>query len=339
MNTASLQSTRDLVDTPPAKRAGRGLLRWGGLLLVLLTALASAGWVYETRSEAAEAGRYPPPGQLVDVGGYRLHINCQGTGSPTVIVDAGLGDWSTAWSLVQPQLARETKTCTYDRAGSGWSDPGPRPRTAAAFSSELHTVLARANVEGPYVLVGHSMGGLTMQLFASQYRSEVVGLVLVDSMHPGEPARPASDVRTPVPAPFGLGTLVRGLGHLGVARVLAGPLGSAPDELSREDAGASVAFGVRPVHLEAFLDEFLGITEGAAWAAEVRTLGDLPVTVLSRATQKSDAKWQAQQAGLLSLSTNSRQLISKASDHAIQLESPAEVVDAVLEVVITVRSQ
>src|SRR3712207_9386654 len=98
-------------------------------------------------------------GQMVDVGGYHLHINCVGTGSPTVVIDAGLGDWSASWSSgVQPEAARSTRVCAYDRAGMGWSERGPLPRTAERFAEELHTLLRNANISGPYVLVGHSAG-------------------------------------------------------------------------------------------------------------------------------------------------------------------------------------
>jgi pimeloyl-ACP methyl ester carboxylesterase len=112
---------------------------------------------------------------LVDVGGYQLHINCTGAGSPTVIIDAGLGDWSTVWAWVQPDVAKATRVCTYDRAEYGWSNPGPLPRNAEQFARELYTLLHNANIPGPYVMVGHSLGGLTARVFTGMYPSEVVG--------------------------------------------------------------------------------------------------------------------------------------------------------------------
>ena len=132
--------------------------------------------------EAADARAYPPPGQMVDVGGYRLHINCTGAGSPTVVIDAGLGDWSSMWGFVQPGVAKTTRVCTYDRAGAGWSDQGPLPRDARQFAKELHTLLQNANIPGPYVMVGHSMGGLPVRVFTHEYAAEVAGVVLIDSM-------------------------------------------------------------------------------------------------------------------------------------------------------------
>src|SRR5690349_17168655 len=166
-------------------RWGRGCFRWLGAGLASLLGLLLVGYIYEPMAEAADAKIYLPPGQLVDVDGHRLHINCMGTGSPTVVIEAGLGDWSTSWAgYVQPEVAKTTRVCTYDRAGLGWSDASSLPSDAAQFAKELHTLLQNANVPGPYVMVGHSLGGLIVRIFAHDYASEVAGVVLVDSMNP-----------------------------------------------------------------------------------------------------------------------------------------------------------
>ncbi len=144
-------------NAPASKRRGRGCSRWLGAGLASLLGLLLVGYIYEPMAEAADAKAYPPPGELVDVGGYRLHINCTGSGSPTVVIEAGLGDWSTSWGFVQPEVAKTTQVCTYDRAGMGWSEAGPLPRDAAQFAKELHTLLQSANIPGPYVMVGHSL--------------------------------------------------------------------------------------------------------------------------------------------------------------------------------------
>src|SRR5262249_47184760 len=157
-------------------------------------------------------------------GGYRLHINCVGAGGPTVVIEAGWGDWSASWgSWVQPEVAKSAKVCVYDRAGMGWSEAGPLPRTAERFARELHTLVHNAKVTGPYVLVGHSSGGLTMRLFAHEYATEVTGVVLIDSMNPKEAksmgaARPTqANGRT---SDLSLYTLPA---RLGLMRLLAGP--------------------------------------------------------------------------------------------------------------------
>src|SRR3989337_877218 len=145
------------------------------LLVVLLLALGTA--IAGAIAKSNLAKQYPAPGQLVDVGGYKMHINCTGQGSPTVILAAGSLEYSLFLALVQPDVARFTRVCSYDRAGYGWSEPSPHPRTANTMVEELHTLLVNAKVEGPYVLVGHSLGGMHMRVVAHNYPDEVVGLI------------------------------------------------------------------------------------------------------------------------------------------------------------------
>ena len=205
------------VDSP--KRHVRGRFRWLGGAIVLVLGVILAGAIYESVSETADIRAYPPPGQMVDVGGYRLHINCTGEGSPTVVIESGWGDSSASWGWVQPEVAKTTRICTYDRAGMGWSEASPQPRTAREYAKELHTLLAKANEPGPYVLVGHSMGGFTVIVYAHDYPAEVSGLVLVDAQD-----LPTSDVATPQPAPKPGGTSLPSLlARIGLVRLLAGP--------------------------------------------------------------------------------------------------------------------
>ena len=319
------------------KRRGRG---WrvclGGMVAVLL-GLMVLGALYESLAEAADRRAYPAPGWLVDVGGYRLHINCAGTGGPTVVIDAGAGDWSASWSSwVQPGVAKTTRVCTYDRAGMGWSDPGPLPRTAGRFADELHTLLQRAGIPGPYVLVGHSSGGLTVRLFAHSYPAEVAGVVLIDSMNPrpGTPAAPA----TPPQARAGDLSLLTLPARIGVLRLLAGPL-RLKSGLSPEMADAYVAYSVAPRQLQtSLLDENAGIGSSLAQASAVTSLGDLPLIVVSRGLA-SDADWQRLQADLLRLSSRSEQRFADRSGHNVQIDQPEAVVGAIVAMVERVRGQ
>ena len=159
------------------RRIGMAFL---GLIVVLL-ALAVPGAIYQAIATELAERPYPPPGEMVDVGGYSLHINCVGQGSPTVILDAGSGLFSAQWVRVQRQVSDTTRVCAYDRAGMGWSEMGPDPRDAKQITGELHTLLGKAGIEGPYVLVGHSFGGMYMQTYAARYPDEVAGVALVDS--------------------------------------------------------------------------------------------------------------------------------------------------------------
>jgi len=272
------------------------------------------------------------------VGGYRLHINCVGTGSPTVVIEAGLGDWSASWSRwVQPEAAKTTRVCTYDRAGRGWSEAGPLPRTAARFAQELHTLLQHAHIPGPYVLVGHSLGGLPVRVFAHEYAAEVAGVVLIDSMHPRQ-AKPAASATPPqATAPASRLSIYTLPARIGLLRVLAGPL-QLKAGLSPEVANAYVAFSVTPRSIQTQLDEGTGMPESLAQAGAVTSFGTIPLIVLSRGLDR-DQDWQRMQTELLHLSSHSHHLIADQSGHNIQLDQPAAAVGAIVQMVEQIRRQ
>src|SRR5258706_276836 len=153
-----------------------------GAASILLAAFLAA-WIFLAYTKAGLAREFPPPGELVDIGGYRLHLHCLGTGRPTVVLEAGLNEFSLAWTQVQDETAKLTRVCAYDRAGFGWSDRGTLARTGANMVRELHALLGRARIEAPVVLVGHSFGGLLAREYVRAYPDEVAGLVLVDAVH------------------------------------------------------------------------------------------------------------------------------------------------------------
>ena len=155
---------------------------------VLLVLLAAASW----QEVAPRVNAAPQPGILIDIGGHRLHIHCQGSGSPTVVLEAGMSGWSVDWARVQPEVSRHTRTCAYDRAGYGWSDEAPGLRSSAQVAKELRALLAGSAIEEPIVLVGHSLGGLHAQMFARTYPASVAGLVLIDSVHRDQSDRMAA---------------------------------------------------------------------------------------------------------------------------------------------------
>ena len=320
---------------PASKRRGRGCLFWLGASLAALLGLVLVGYIFEPFAEAADAKAYPPPGQLVDVGGYRMHINCTGTGSPTVVIDAGLGDWSTSWGeYVQPEVAKTTRVCTYDRAGMGWSEAGPPPRDAAQFARELHTLLQNANVPGPYVMVGHSLGGLTVRVFVHEYAAEVAGVVLIDSMNPNRFNRTSPDVLAQSRSqsqPFSFAAM---LSRLGVARLLVKLPFIAPRVSANDDAYYSRY--IRTQSLQATTNESQGMPASGAEASAVQSFGDLPLIVLT-ARLNNDGSWQDWQKELLQLSSNSRQLFAENSGHNVQLDEPDAAIAAITQMVRQVR--
>jgi pimeloyl-ACP methyl ester carboxylesterase len=312
-------------------RRGRGCMIWLGGVLAVLLILILAGWVYEPLAEAADAKAYPPPGQLVDVGGYRLHINCSGSGSPTVVIESGWGDMSASWGWVQPEVAKTTRICTYDRAGMGWSEASPEPRTAREFAKELHTLLANANEPGPYVLVGHSLGGYTVRVYAQDYPQEVSGVVFIDPQN-----LPVSVNAAPTPAPkLGGFSLPALMARFGLSRLLSGPLGSI-ENLPEGDKQAYTAYAVTSRGAQTLTDELIGMSEGAAQARTVTTLGAMPLIVLSRG-KDMDAESAASQARYLQLSTAGQHLIAENSGHSIMIERPESAVAAILKMVEQVR--
>jgi hypothetical protein len=169
----------------------QGCMKWLSRIIlvaiVLPLGLLAIGFIYQTIASKSDWVRYPPPGELIDIGGYRLHLHCTGerrADQPIVVIEAGSGSSSPDWVLVQPEIARLVRVCTYDRAGLGWSDPGPQPRSAQQYASELQALLENAGEEPPYLFVAHSYGGHVVRIYTDQHPDDVVGMVLVDARLP-----------------------------------------------------------------------------------------------------------------------------------------------------------
>jgi hypothetical protein len=176
-----VSSTDSILSSPRSRLRSVGLMS-----LTLMLAAVVSGVLYQNFVLARERRANHMPGHLFDVGGFRMHIFCAGRQSPTVILDSGLGDSYIAWQNVQLEIAKFVEVCSYDRAGMGYSDPSSRPRTSRVFAEELHDLLLAAGLPPPYILVGHSMAGFNVRLYAAQYRHEVAGMVLVVASHPNQ---------------------------------------------------------------------------------------------------------------------------------------------------------
>lgn len=291
-------------------------------LSILLLLLASAA-----PRAIADSSFYdlPPPGRLVDLGGYRLHINCQGMGSPTVILDAGLGDWSSHWTAVQKLLQEDTRVCSYDRAGYGWSDPGPRPRDSQRIVTELHSLLEKADIAPPYLLVGHSFGGINMRLFASTYPSEAAGLVLVDASHPDSlPYR--RDAFGTGPATTSNQLMVSHYVEREEKNFPAEAVPAMQDNLLRTKASVTAR------------GEYRALGSSVKELMESHPFGDIPLTVVSRgrrewpAGEDGDEKeksWHQQQQELTHLSRLSLFIVAEQSGHHIHMDQPELVASLV----------
>ena len=235
------------------------------------------------------------------------------------VISAGLG-------LVQPEVAKTTRVCTYDRAGMGWSESSPEPRMAREYAKELHTLLAKANEPGPYVLVGHSMGGYTILVYAHDYPDEVSGLVLVDS----QALPPANTNPKPTPKP-GETSVVSLIARIGVMRLLAGPLGVDPGSAAGGEGSVYSLLG-DPSFCPNPVRRIRRHVRRGAQARAVTTLGALPLIVLS-AVLDDTPEHTASQTGFLKLSTNSQQRFAQQSGHRIMIEQPEAAVAAILQMV------
>jgi pimeloyl-ACP methyl ester carboxylesterase len=283
------------------------------------------------RGAAAKMRDYvPPPGRMIDVGGHRLHLVCLGEGTPAVVLESGLSDAWISWSKVQPELAKTTRVCAYDRAGIGYSEPGPIPRTSERIAGELRTVLQRAGIAPPYVLVGHSFGGLNVRMFAARYPGEVAGMVLVDSSHEEQWSRGGPELRRQ--AEDALERL-----HRRASRARAGePAGTIAPNLP-------VAVASRPAWHRALYEELRSLPESSRQVRATARPLDVPLVVVTagrtewtglsrRARAGMRTLWSELQASLARLSPQGTQVIATTSGHNVQREAPHIVIDAVRQV-------
>ncbi len=319
MNTTAAPLT-----VPTQAAAGRRvstlLKRIGLIVLTGLIGLAVVGFVYQTAATALDRRNYLAPGQLVDVGGRTMHLLCTGAnldGRPTVILEQGGGGNALAWFQVQPALAQTTRVCSYDRAGQGWSDPGPLPRDGAHIAQDLHTLLTAAGIPGPYVLAGHSYGGVFIRSYAAQYPADVAGLVLLDSAHPDQWTRtPEGEAEYANQSRLYGGGRV--LVRFGLLRIGPNPFAATPDTWPadlraewRALASTNRFWDTTAAESNAILD-----TMAQLRAAPPLPAG-LPLAVVTAGTNThADGDWRQYQAELAALSTNSVHVVLEGAAHA-----------------------
>jgi pimeloyl-ACP methyl ester carboxylesterase len=303
--------------------------RWTTRILIgLCTGLivaACSGATYQWISTRRELAETPPPGRLVDVGGHRLHIWCTGGGEPSVILETGLGGSTVGWGFVQPEVAGFTRVCSYDRAGLGYSDPGPSPRMPRRMARELEQLLDRSGIGGPWVLVAASSGGFMARLLASERSERVAGLVLVDD----------EDQAHEIPrlAPF-----VPVLSSIGALRLLGISFGPTPGSLAPSVRGFARATQFRAAGYQAAAAEILHIRESAAEVRSTRRELTIPLIVVTGA-RGADETWRHLQRDHVGLSRRGCQIIADQSGHVVPLEQPSVVVEAIRLIVDAVRER
>ena len=322
------------------------------VLVLLIFSLAVSGGVYQYVGTAIDATKHPPLGRLIDVGGYQLHMHCMGEGGPTVVLDSGLGCNCLEWALVQPEIAKWSKVCSYDRAGYGWSDESPYPRTCEQIVEELHALLHQANIQPPFVLVGHSFGGLNVQSYAKRYPNEVVGLVLVDSAHEQcmERLPKAPELNWVEKALFSprLGILAT---QLGVRRLMM--------QFSEDKQGLQMipeptrdmilATQNSTKQVSAASNEYSNFQINLQQQGSIRpSFGNLPLTVIAAGNapntdgmpedrvqyfQQFLPAWKLLQQDLVTRSSNGKLITAEHSDHMIPFHQPEIIVEAVRQMI------
>ena len=291
-----------------------------------------------------------PLGRLIDIGGYSLHINYTGKGGPAVVMEAGLGGYSLDWSLVQPEIAKFTSVCTYDRAGYGWSDSGPIPRTSKQIVKELHVLLVNAGIRPPYVLVGHSFGGLNVRLYASMYSDDVAGIVLIDSSHEEQFLRLPKEYAKFQSLNLKVQNIGRLLAPLGVMRLMKMPLPFVYKKLPLEIQLMIKKVGFYPKGYSASYHELRALKESMVQVRAATKIPNIPLIVLSSKNTVSRSEVPAGipvdkinkahielQRELAALSSKSEHIITKKSGHYIQLDQPELTVEAIRKIVDQVR--
>lgn len=314
------------------------------LLAVSLTFFFALGILAKRRLKK----KFPPDGQMVDIGGYRLHMHIEGEGMPTVVFDSGAGGIGLHWELVRPAIAKVARVVVYDRAGLGWSDPSPKPRRADVMAEELHTVLKNGYIQAPFILVGHSLGGVVARQFATKYTNEVAGLVMVDSAHEQQVKHFPEALVKMVNSMKGMMGVMKLISKLGVFAlkpdlIQIGDNGILSKELVANMQGVMASSNN---HAEAMIAETESVF--AAETQPVSTLGDLPLTVIrhgqldenavppSLGQQVRDgyeAAWQTLQAEITSLSTRGRLIVAERSGHNVMFDQPEIVIESILEMV------
>ncbi|WP_260471805.1 alpha/beta hydrolase [Bacillus salinus] len=317
---------------------------WKKILLGIcsfLIFLVAAGVVYEAVSSYIGVKQSPPPGKLVNVGDFDLHIHKQGSGSPTIILETASGSTANVWNDIPKELAKFTTVVTYDRGGYGWSEKATTERTGENIVKELYTALKKENIEGPYIVAGHSLGGMYTRLFAQTYSDEVEGIVLIDARH-----EDYSKETNPILLAAGFDPVLSGypakhiltlLKQTGVIRLL---------NMGNPEMEESINIELRPKFFEAREAELrdMAVTEDAI---RNQSLGDIPLRILTHGqpedltlvgltqeqSQIMEDVWQQQQEQTLQISSNSQLIVAKNSGHYIIHDEPQLVIDVIKDVV------
>lgn len=297
-------------------------------LISLLLVLSLAGIVYQVLATARDVRRYPPPGQLIDVGGYQMHLYCTGerqVDRPTVILDASYPATVSSWVWIQPQLTAVTRVCAYDRAGTGWSDSSPNTLTIGQMAEDLHTLLEKSSESAPYLLIGHSWGGGVTRLFAATYPQLVRGLVQIEATHPETWSRrglPDSTLGGMPPAQVASIPLLARLGIFRLLPALRGSWGIVPGLPEQQQAELIAYFNTTKWANEIVAVE-KALPESLEQLRQVDSVGNMPLLlVIGSISEEATGVGLELQVELGKLSTNSQTFWVEGADHSSLVHDP-----------------
>lgn len=298
-------------------------------------ALVAFGIIFQLASNAVSDTLHPAPGKRIDIGSTKLHLHATGEGGLTVVLDAGMGGSSLGWALVQPEVSKYARVCSYDRAGYAWSEESPSDRTSRTIAEELHALLHKANLPGPYLLVGHSFGGSNVLLFAHLYPDETAGVILVDSVHEemlaGAPEQSATPPLWHHPYVQAILSFVGYNRCIGPSKEIEAMFKPLPEKIRN----AYVAQMNKPRYKRTVAREMACLRESLSQLKNANiSIGDKPLIVISagKGVETAEGKaWSLMQKRLVLKSNCSKQIIASESDHMINHHQPQVIIDSILE--------
>ena len=328
-------------------------MRWVALLCLKITCIIIlCGITYQFISVRIDEAKYRPMGELVDIGGYKLHIHKTGIDSgPTIVLDMGMGGNLLYWSLVQPEIAKFARVVSYDRAGLGWSDPSPKSRTSENIAEELHTLLHNANIPRPYIIVGHSFAGINARVFANKYPDEVMGVILVDSSHENQMEKlpKQTDLFSKL-LRYKLGhSVLMALTNIGFSRIYENL--TYDHKLSNDIRTEIIATNATTQFMQSCINEWSMFPDNLDYVKKTgQDLGNKPLTVITAGMKPHDdlcasrgfdnisckdayVAWQGLQKDLVTKSTRGKQIIAEHSGHNIPVDAPDFIVKAAIEMI------
>jgi len=315
--------------------------------LSIIAFIVVVGFVYEQIARLVAESKFPPEGEFAEVRDHKIHYIKNGTRSPTVVFDAGLGEGLFSWSKVQNKISKYTGTISYDRSGIMWSERGANPKNSNEITADLHELLIKVKAQKPYIIVAHSLSGLTLRKYISKYNKDILGVIFVDVSHPDQINRfpkEATSLLDKTPS-----WLINFANNIGIIRLLFNP--TYPNTEVNDPINIKVR-ALRSKSISAAVEESQSFKSITTEAAKITTFGNTPLVIITGASPKRfkylkneilekqfNDIWSELQKDLLKLSSNSKQILAKKSGHIVQMEQPEIIIDLINQMILKYKVQ